>query len=869
MSSPLPPNGVASTRANKLADKLGIQNRNELQALQNLVDNPDIDADEFLKSPAAKLNKLQSKFGTDEVVEYALASSGISGDRSEAIKAVKLKKNASYIKRVSLSQELLNDASSSAPVSPEDPHASSSSGGARSVRGDRGPGAHALGDVPRSGSHGNMVGPAPPVLPALDLGKDDSFGSLTDSNPSVSPSKDPNKGNRARMGKLVDFFGAQDDNVGTLRRIVAKNKETDVKSRNAVPTFLLRVHFANRTHMIVAMPVEASAREIVGHAMRKLMIQDDEELYGLFLIDGKENRVLQDSERVFETVRSWKDGEYIMFRRRGKSDVADDLNGALTDADADGAEANGGTDTGATKQRKVAKLATFFGVSPENSAIKAGQAEIEDLLNMLSDSLAAAGGVDDVHGGLDMAAQWKRQTINENTIFKEGWLTVDGPDIGSETTAWVSLEKGTLHVRYCESRESAISPRDPVLSTLLKHVMSEVPNPAKCGFTLRNSDTGQLMYTCTAASITDRDDWVQIVNKLATSAAAGTASGLSPTSGSGGNSLVPSTLSRTASTRSRARSQRATIDDFEFHRVLGKGKYGKVLLCSHKVSRKVFAIKVIQKDPESEDTARTESEILRSIKHPFIVGLHFAFQNHERLYLVMEYVNGGELFFHLSQSGRFPEKRAKYYAAEVILALQCLHGKGIVYRDLKLENILLDKDGHIKIADFGLSRMSTKDEQDRTFSMAGTLEYFAPEVIEGVNYSFPADWWAFGVILFELLCGYHPFYNPNPEILYQLILRAPLEFPSFTSAKASDLISRLLDRDYKRRLGSGKQGSREIQQHPFFKDIDFVKLFRKELPPPWRPDLTDDFDVKFFDKEFTSEVIEDDDVKGGSGFLPS
>ncbi|ORZ39822.1 kinase-like domain-containing protein [Catenaria anguillulae PL171] len=319
---------------------------------------------------------------------------------------------------------------------------------------------------------------------------------------------------------------------------------------------------------------------------------------------------------------------------------------------------------------------------------------------------------------------------------------------------------------------------------------------------------------------------------------------------------------RSVSTRSRSKSSRATIDDFEFHRVLGKGKYGKVLLCSHKVSKKVFAIKVIQKDAESEDTARTESEILRSIKHPFIVGLHFAFQNPERLYLVMEYVNGGELFFHLSQSGRFPEKRAKFYAAEIILALQCLHGKGVVYRDLKLENILLDKEGHIKIADFGLSRLYTKEDETRTFSMAGTLEYFAPEVIEGVNYSFPADWWAFGVILFELLCGYHPFYNPNPDILYQLILRAPLEFPSFTSGKAADLITRLLDRDYKRRLGSGKLGSREIQQHPFFKDIDWTKLFRKELPPPWRPDVADDFDVKFFDAEFTSEAIEDEDVKG-------
>ncbi|KAJ3359576.1 RAC-alpha serine/threonine-protein kinase [Allomyces javanicus] len=855
--SGLPGISPAVTRANKLADKLGIQNRADLQALHHLVENGGEAPAQFLKSSAAKLSKIQNKLGENEAVEYALASSS-SGDRTDAaVKALKIKKSVTH-RRISVSQELLDDTApegdADVPAADEDPaaaavglHESNSTTGMRSLSSreirDGGSGSsEETYATPRKPSQ-----PQPQSQPAQ--GRDDLDIEELRERRATTASHDK----RVRTGKLANFFGAEEDNVGALRRIVDKSDKGRSMSdkRQAVPTFLLRIHFANATHIIVAMPVEATARDMTCHVLRKLMIADNEDQYGLFVVNGTDNPAIKDTDRVYDIVRAWNKSEYILFRRRGKSDgiAAPEIEDALDDK-LPGSDGTADVSSAGSKQRKVAKLATFFGVSTDNKRIQEDQAEIEELLGMLNDTLAA--------DATDMAESWKRRAIAENMIFKEGWLTVDGPDMAAETTAWVSLDKGTLHVRYCESRESAVSPRDPVLSTQLSNVVAMAPSPGKCTFVLTNSETQQVMYTFLAATVQDRDDWIQTVNNVAEAKAA---------SGSNGG-LSAGEIKRSSSSRMRSRSQRATIDDFEFHRVLGKGKYGKVLLCSHKVSKKVFAIKVIQKDPESADTARTESEILRSIKHPFIVGLHFAFQNPERLYLVMEYVNGGELFFHLSQSGRFPEKRAKFYAAEILLALQCLHGKGIVYRDLKLENILLDKEGHIKIADFGLSRISTKGEGERTFSMAGTLEYFAPEVIEGINYSFPADWWAFGVILFELLCGYHPFYNPNPDILYQLILRAPLEFPTFIGVRAAEVITRLLDRDYRKRLGSGKNGSREIQQHAFFKDVDWVKLFRKEVPPPWRPDLADDFDTSFFDKEFTSEQIEEDDLRGASGAVP-
>ncbi|KAI8812359.1 molecular mechanism For the regulation of protein kinase B Akt By hydrophobic motif phosphorylation [Cladochytrium replicatum] len=308
-----------------------------------------------------------------------------------------------------------------------------------------------------------------------------------------------------------------------------------------------------------------------------------------------------------------------------------------------------------------------------------------------------------------------------------------------------------------------------------------------------------------------------------------------------------------------------TIKDFEIHKVIGRGKFAKVLLCSQKSTGKVYAIKVMSKGEPGD--SNTESQILRSIRHPFIVGLHYAFESKERLYLVMvrtstippysvkyfefkkEYVNGGELYFHISNFGRFSEERVCFYAAEILLAVGCLHRKGVIYRDLKLENVLLAKDGHVKITDFGLSKQGA-DVESEVIEIVGTLEYLAPEVILGREYSFAADWWAYGVILFEMLCGFHPFYDEDPNKIRKLIVDGLIEFPHFVSKESVDLLVRLLNRNPSERIKM-----EDIQKHVFFSTIDFDKLFRKELPPPFVPELVDDFDVRFFDEIFTEEPV--------------
>lgn len=216
----------------------------------------------------------------------------------------------------------------------------------------------------------------------------------------------------------------------------------------------------------------------------------------------------------------------------------------------------------------------------------------------------------------------------------------------------------------------------------------------------------------------------------------------------------------------------------------------------------------------------------------------------------MDFVNGGELFYHLRINKRFPEKRAKIYAAEIFLALDHLHKHNIIYRDLKPENILIDKEGHIKLTDFGLAKVLA-DQDDRAHTFCGTPEYLAPEVLLQKGHGFEVDWWSFGTTLYEMLVGIPPFYSTNVQEMYDKILNAELVIPErFASVEAQDILARLLERDPKKRLGS--KSSDEIRNHPFFADINWDDLYNKRITPPWVPNIKDDADTRYFDEEFTT-----------------
>uniref|UniRef100_G3U9P4 non-specific serine/threonine protein kinase n=1 Tax=Loxodonta africana TaxID=9785 RepID=G3U9P4_LOXAF len=236
-------------------------------------------------------------------------------------------------------------------------------------------------------------------------------------------------------------------------------------------------------------------------------------------------------------------------------------------------------------------------------------------------------------------------------------------------------------------------------------------------------------------------------------------------------------------------------------------------------------------------------------------ALKYSFQTHDRLCFVMEYANGGELFFHLSRERVFSEERARFYGAEIVSALDYLHSeKNVVYRDLKLENLMLDKDGHIKITDFGLCKEGIKDGATmKTF--CGTPEYLAPEVLEDNDYGRAVDWWGLGVVMYEMMCGRLPFYNQDHEKLFELILMEEIRFPRTLSPEAKSLLSGLLKKDPKQRLGGGAEDAKEIMQHRFFASIVWQDVYEKKLSPPFKPQVTSETDTRYFDEEFTAQMI--------------
>ncbi|XP_031564380.1 RAC-gamma serine/threonine-protein kinase-like [Actinia tenebrosa] len=301
-----------------------------------------------------------------------------------------------------------------------------------------------------------------------------------------------------------------------------------------------------------------------------------------------------------------------------------------------------------------------------------------------------------------------------------------------------------------------------------------------------------------------------------------------------------------------------TLDSFTMLRVLGKGTFGKVMMARMKSTGEICALKILKKDviiAKDEVThTLTENRVLQSTKHPFLTELKCSFQTPDRLIFVMEYVNGGELFFHLSKDRVFSEDRSRFYGAEMTLAIKYLHDHKVVYRDLKLENLLLDADGHIKITDFGLCKEEISyGATTKTF--CGTPEYLAPEVLEDNDYGRSVDWWGVGVVMYEMMCGRLPFYNKDHEVLFELILTEDVKFPSRLSEKAKSILSGLLEKDPQKRLGGKSDDAKEVMKHPFFDIINWDDLYNKKIKPPFKPVIKSETDVSNFDEDFTNEPV--------------
>lgn len=300
-----------------------------------------------------------------------------------------------------------------------------------------------------------------------------------------------------------------------------------------------------------------------------------------------------------------------------------------------------------------------------------------------------------------------------------------------------------------------------------------------------------------------------------------------------------------------------SINDFDLLKVIGKGSFGKVMQVIKKDTKQIYALKTLRKQhiiSRMEVThTLAERTVLAKINNPFIVPLKFSFQSPEKLYLVLSFINGGELFWHLQREGKFSMDRSRFYIAELLTALESLHELNVIYRDLKPENILLDYQGHIALCDFGLCKLNMAND-DKTNTFCGTPEYLAPELLLNQGYTRVVDWWTLGTLLYEMLSGLPPFYDDDVPTMYRKILQNPLKFPSFLeNTDAQDLLVQLLEKNPDKRLND----AHAIKTHRFFKDIDWNKLLNKNYLPPFKPNVDNLLDTSNFDQDFTSENPQD------------
>ena len=312
----------------------------------------------------------------------------------------------------------------------------------------------------------------------------------------------------------------------------------------------------------------------------------------------------------------------------------------------------------------------------------------------------------------------------------------------------------------------------------------------------------------------------------------------------------------------RKQIEHLSYSDFEILKLLGRGSFGKVLLVKRKTNNNLYAMKVLKKDiiklKNQEDHTKTERMLLANIKSPFIINLYYAFQDEFKLYFITEFMQGGELFFHLHKEGKFNSEKTKFYTIEILLALEDIHKNNMIYRDLKPENILFDKFGHIKLSDFGLSKILDKNKL-KTYTICGTLEYLAPEILSEKGYDNSVDFFSLGCLIFEMLFGKSPFKLPNNGLIkIENYLKIP-QMPNYFSESEKDIISKLLIFNPKLRLGYGKNGIENIKNHFYFNGVNWDDYRNKKINPPFVPIIKNELDICNFDRQFTLENVFDDE----------
>uniref|UniRef100_A0A672PXW4 non-specific serine/threonine protein kinase n=1 Tax=Sinocyclocheilus grahami TaxID=75366 RepID=A0A672PXW4_SINGR len=400
--------------------------------------------------------------------------------------------------------------------------------------------------------------------------------------------------------------------------------------------------------------------------------------------------------------------------------------------------------------------------------------------------------------------------MNEVSIVREGWLHKRGEYIKTWRPRYFILKSDGSFIGYKEKPETSDHNQPPLNNfSVAECQLMKTERPRPNTFVIRCLQwTTVIERTFHVDSNAEREEWIRAIQAVA--------NGLKSREeeepmdinfGSPGDNSLEGMEAAIAKSRTK------TMSDFDYLKLLGKGTFGKVILVREKATGMYYAMKILRKE-----------------------------------------VIIAKLFFHLSRERVFTEDRARFYGAEIVSALEYLHSKDVVYRDLKLENLMLDIDGHIKITDFGLCKEGITNEATmKTF--CGTPEYLAPEVLEDNDYGRAVDWWGLGVVMYEMMCGRLPFYNQDHERLFELILMEEIRFPRNLSPEAKALLAGLLKKDPKQRLGGGPEDAKEVMTHKFFSSMNWQDVLQKKLIPPFKPQVTSEIDTRYFDDEFTAQTI--------------
>jgi len=442
-------------------------------------------------------------------------------------------------------------------------------------------------------------------------------------------------------------------------------------------------------------------------------------------------------------------------------------------------------------------------------------------------------------------------------FFKEGKLRKEGGSIKSWKYRWCVIEDN--HLLYYKNDKK----RELKGSISLKVVSKIGPVNYKKRKFCFEMVTPDRDYHITATSNEEMEAWVEALRKNLAFVKSNT-----PKPATNGGTLTSKESPRATNGDADNGEIKPKVNDFESLKVIGRGSFGKVLQVKHIPTGNIYAMKVLNKksiiDRGELQHTKAEQSILTKLNCPFLVRLHWSFQTTDKLYFIMDFVNGGELFFHLQKEKSFNARRVQFYSAEIVLGLEYLHKMGVIYRDLKPENILLTNQGHICMTDFGISKEGLTAKDARTATFCGTPEYLAPEVLKGQQYGKEVDWWSLGTLIYEMLTGLPPFYSEDVQLMYSKIMKEKLHFPKKMNEDAKSLISALLERNPGERLADAAG----IKAHPYFASIDWDRLYRKELEPPYIPPVKDDKSTAMISSEFTSEdakmsLVEDSAVKTG------